>query len=187
MKRILLYIGALLSIIPYATVSAESITHNFDDMYDASPKQLVITPGSSSKLATTTTDDDLTYTVSGSTNAKFWLDLHNREGSKVISINLPSKNDFVTVYSPTDAVAQVTIRYYYPEDPSSDDIKVYASADGSSYSDMSATGGSRGIINANIPIGSQYIKIVNKGNTSISIYYIQYTLQTCNCFRYVPE
>lgn len=153
-------------------------------MYTASPKRLVVASGN--KSATTTTDD-LTYTVSGGSSARFWLDLHNSEGSKVISINLPSKNDFVTVYSPTDAIAQVTIRYYYPESPSSDDIKVYASADGSSYSDVSANGGTRGIIHANIPIGNQHIKIVNEGNTSISIYYIQYTLQTCNCFRYVPE
>ena len=153
-------------------------------MYTASPKRLVV--ASSNKSATTTTDA-LRYTVSGSANAKFWLDLHNSEGSKVISINLPSKNDFVTVYSPTDAIAQVTIRYYYPERPSFDDIKVYASADGSSYSDMLATGGPRGLINANIPIGNQHIKIVNVGNTSISIYYIQYVTETCNCFRYVPE
>lgn len=153
-------------------------------MYTASPKRLVVASGN--KSATTT--DALRYTVSEkSANAKFWLDLHNSEGSKVISINLPSKNDFVTVYSPTDAIAQVTIRYYYPESPSSDDIKVYASADGSSDSDVSANGGTRGIIHANIPIGNQHIKIVNEGNTSISIYYIQYTLQTCNCFRYVPE
>ena len=184
MKRILLYIGALLSIIPFATVSAESITHNFNEMYTASPKRLVV--ASDNKSATTTTDD-LTYSVSGGSSTRFWLDLHHGSGFQVISINLPSKNDFVTVYSPTDAVAQVYFRYYYPDKPVSDNIKVYASADGSSYSDVSATGGSRGIINANIPIGSQYIKIVNEGNTSISVYYIQYTLQNCNCFRYVPE
>ena len=184
MKRILLYIGALLCIIPFATVSAESITHNFNEMYTASPKRLVVASGN--KSATTTTDD-LTYTVSGGSSTRFWLDLHHGSGFQVISINLPSKNDFVTVYSPTDAVAQVYFRYYYPDKPVSDNIKVYASADGSSYSDVSATGGSRGIINANIPIGSQYIKIVNEGNTSISVYYIQYTLQNCNCFRYVPE
>ncbi len=186
MKRILSYIGfaILLAVIPFSVMRGEDITHNFDEMYDASPKRLVVASGN--KSATTTTDD-LTYTVSGGSLTRFWLDLHNREGSKVISINLPSKYDYVTIYSPTDAVAQVYFRYYYPADPSSDDIKVYASADDSSYSDVSATGGSRGIINANIPIGSQYIKIVNKGNTGISIYYIQYTLQTCNCFRYVPE
>ncbi len=187
MKRILPYIIVLiLSVIPFSFVVGEPITHNFNEMYTASPKQLVLTPGSSSKLATTTIDD-LAYTIYGSTNAKFGMDLHHSLGLQVVSVNLPSKNDSVIVYSPTDAIAQVYIRYYYQDKPTIDNIKVYASSDGSSYSDTSATLSSRGNITANIPGGSQYIKIVNEGNTGISIYYMNYTIENCNCFRYVPE
>lgn len=189
MKRILPYIIVLiLSLIPFSFVVGETITHNFNGMYIASPKQLVITPKSSNKTATATTDDlTFTYTISGSENAKFGMDLHHSLGLQVVSVNLPSKNDSVIVYSPTDAIAQVYIMYYYPDKPTIDNIKVYASSDGSSYRDTSATLSSRGNITANIPRGSQYIKIVNEGNTAISIYYMNYTIENCNCFRYVPE
>lgn len=181
MKRILPYIIVLiLSLIPFSFVVGEPITHNFNEMYNASPKQLVLaTP--SYKSATTTTDD-LTYTISGSTEAKFWLDLHY---SSVISVNLPSMNDSVIVASPSEAVRQVWILFY----PSStyEQLKVYASADGTSYGGELDAEYVDGRVIANLPSGSHYLKVKNTGKTSISIYQMEYRIENCNCFRYVPE
>ncbi len=180
MKRIFRYFGALLvASIPFSAVLGDVITHDFNQM-NAKPRTINFGTGNTSA---TTTTDDITYTCGGTATAKFYTDHVHKS---VISINLLSNTDYVIVFSPLEPIASVRISYY-SESTVYTNLKIYASSDGSDYGSPLSALYESSVINAEIPIGSHYLKIRNEGSTKISITEMKYTRETCNCFRYVPE
>ena len=180
MKRIFRYFGALLvASIPFLAALGDEIAHDFNEM-NATPRTINFGPGNTSA---TTTTDDITYTCGGTATAKFNTD---HVYTSKISINLLSNTDYVIVSSPSEPIASVRISYY-PASTVYTNLKIYASSDGSDYGSPLSALYESSVINAEIPIGSHYLKIRNEGRTKISIIKMEYTRQTCNCFRYVPE
>ena len=181
MKRIFRYFGALLvASFPFVAALGDEIAHDFNEM-NTMPRTINFEDGNTFARPTT---DDITYTCGGTATAKFYTD---HVYKLIISINLLSNTDYVIVSSPSEPIASVRISYY-SESTVYTNLKIYASSDGSDYgSPLSALYESR-VINAEIPIGSHYLKIRNEGSTKISIIKMEYTRESCNnCFRYVPE
>lgn len=180
MKRIFRYFGAMLvASIPFVAALGDVITHDFNQM-NASPCTINFEDGNT--FARTKTDD-ITYTCGGTATAKFYTD---HVYKSIISINLLSNTDYVIVSSPSEPIASVKISYY-PGSTVYTNLKIYASSDGSDYGSPLSALYESSFIYAEIPIGSHYLKIRNEGSTKISIIEMEYTRETCNCFRYVPE
>lgn len=194
MKTYVRYIIVCLFTLSPAICRAESrnVTHNFESMYKASPRQLPLE--NPYKTGTTTAASGLvtTYTCNG-TNARIFLDLFNDDRDKVIAINLPDNGNFVT----TDRISnlqRVEISYYSRTAISdlNPDIMVYISTDGTNWNEPDNITYSSWIT-ATFPAGDYYVKILNAndvGTNNVSILEIRYNyvdLSDCpNCFLYKP-
>ena len=184
MKRILSYIGAVLfTIIPFATVSAETITHNFNDMYYADPRTLILSSGNT----VGTTPEDIIYTCGGNATAKFWND--HVFGTK-ISAQLLDYGAYLIISPAIENLTEIAITFE-PTSEVRDNLKVYISEDGSNWGTAlsgDAISYTKGMIRATFPAGNYYIRIFdNNGSYDASILHISYTKENCNCFRYIPE
>ena len=182
MKRILRYFGALLFAgMPFSVIHGEKITHNFQSMN----MKHTIEFESANKYARSTTDA-ITYTCGGTSASKFGLD---HVYKSVMSINLLNYGDYVIISPAIDNLRGVDI-FYEPANEIRNTIQVYLSTDGISWGEP-LTGEDikygKGVINVTPPSGSYQIKIVDtNGSYDASITEIDYMIENCNCFRYVP-
>ena len=183
MKRILWYLGALLFAgMPFSVIQGENVTHNFQSM-NTEPRTIVF---ESDKYARSTTDA-ITYTCGGKSDCKFWLDhVYN----SAMSINLLNYGDYVIISPAIDNLRGFDIFYEPASQMRNTIIQVYLSTDGISWGEP-LTGENinyeKGVINVTPPSGSYQIKIVDtNGSNDTSITGIDYMIENCNCFRYVP-
>lgn len=184
MKRIFRYLGALLFAgMPFSVILGENITHNFQSM-NTEPRTIEFE--SVNKYASSTTDA-ITYTCGGTSTSKFWLDhVYNY----AMSINLLNYGDYVIISPAIDNLRGFDIFYEPANENRNTIIQVYLSTDGISWGEP-LTGENinyeKGVINVTPPSGSYQIKIVDiNGSYDTSITEIDYMIENCNCFRYVP-
>lgn len=183
MKRILRYLGALLFAgMPFSVILGENITHNFQSM-NTEPRTIEFE--SANKYARSTTDA-ITYTCGGTSDCRFWTD---HVSHTFISINLLNNGDYVIISPVIDNLRGFDI-FYEPANEIRNTIQVYLSTDGISWGEP-LTGENityaKGAINVAPPSGSYQIKIVDtNGSYDTSITGIDYMIENCNCFRYVP-
>ena len=183
MKRILRYLGALLFAgMPFSVIHGENITHNFQSM-NTEPRTIEFQ--SNNKYARSTTDA-ITYTCGGKSDCKFWTD---HVSHTFLSINLLNYGDYVIISPAIDNLKGFDI-FYEPASQIRNTIQVYLSTDGISWGEP-LTGENiayaTGVINVTPPSGSYQIKIVDtNGSYDASITEIDYMIENCNCFRYVP-
>ena len=183
MKTYVRYTIICLFTLSSALCGAESrtVSQNFDDMYNASPRTLTVT-----NTNTTGTTDFVSYTCNG-TKAEIFLDLFNPEGSKKIAINLKESGNFVTT-TVVSSLESVVISCGSQKEKSY--IKVYISTDGISWREPDNINYSS-YITATFAAGDYYVKILNNASSNnVSIFEISYTyvdLSGCpNCFIYKP-
>jgi hypothetical protein len=183
MKRILRYLGALLFAgMPFSVIHGENITHNFQSM-NTEPRTIEF---ESDKYASSTTDA-ITYTCGGTSDCRFWID---HVSHTFISINLLNNGDYVIISPAIDNLRGFDIFYEPANEKRETIIQVYLSTDGISWGEA-LTGENinyeKGVINVTPPSGSYQIKIVDiNGSYDTSITEIDYMIENCNCFRYVP-
>lgn len=132
------------------------------------------------------TKDAITYTCGGKSASKFGLD---HVYKSVMSINLLNYGDYVIISPAIDNLRGFDI-FYEPASQIRNTIQVYLSTDGISWGEP-LTGENityaKGVINVTPPSGSYQIKIVDtNGSYDASITEINYMIENCNCFRYVP-
>lgn len=131
-----------------------------------------------------------TYTCTG-TNAEFWKDLINASSYKVISINLPDANNFVTT-SAIEDLAGIQI-LHYPNTGGNvpcTNITLQLSRDSVHWTDAIVQDGmyTNSYINANFVPGRYFVRLTNTNGTDVSIYKIIYRFDSgCNCVLYIPE
>lgn len=160
-----------------------TIPHDFDAMFNASPKKLEVT---NSNKTGTSTEDGIVYTCTGS-KAEIFLDLFNPEGSKKMAINLKESGNFVTT-TVVSSLQSVVISCGSQKEKSY--IKVYISTDGINWREPDNISYST-YITATFAAGDYYVKILNSASSNnVSIFEIRYTyidLSGCpNCFIYKP-
>ena len=183
MKRILRYFGALLFAgMPFSVIHGENITHNFQSM-NTEPRTIEF---QSANTYARSTKDAITYTCGGTSASKFGLD---HVYKSVMSINLLNYGDSVIISPAIDNLRGFDI-FYEPANEKRNTIQVYLSTDGISWGEP-LTGENiayaKGVINVTPPSGSYQIKIVDtNGSYDASITEIDYMIENCNCFRYVP-
>lgn len=129
---------------------------------------------SGNKVGTT---DFVTYTCSG-TSAEFGV------YKGVIFLCLPKNGSTVT----TSQIGNFKhLDFYYDSSVNClSTMKISISEDGSTWTDITASAtGIKGVVNVDMPTpGSYYLKIQNTYSTnSFYISQIQYTTESCNCFK----
>lgn len=145
-------------------------TENFNTMNGSG----TITFTSGNKVGTT---DFVTYTCSG-TNAEF----ASRGGA--IFLSLPKNGSTVT----TSLISNFKhLEFYYDSSANClSTMRISISEDGSSWTNITASAtGIKGSVSVDIPTpGDYYLEIKNLNSTnSFYISQIQYTTESCNCFR----
>lgn len=145
-------------------------TEDFNAMTGAG----TITYSSANKVGTT---DFVTYTCSG-TNAEFGV------YKGVIFLCLPKNGSTVT----TSLISNFKhLDFYYDSSVNCLSTMIISiSEDGSSWTDITASAtGIKGVVNVDmLTPGSYYLKIQNTYSTnSFYISQIQYTTESCNCFK----
>ena len=146
-------------------------TEDFNAMTGAG----TIAYSSANKVGTT---DFVTYTCSG-TSAEFGV------YKGVIFLCLPKNGSTVT----TSLISNFKhLDFYYDSSVNClSTMRISISEDGSSWTDItaSATGIIKGVVNVDMPTqGSYYLKIQNTNGTyPFYISQIQYTTESCNCFK----
>jgi len=151
---------------------SEKVPHNFSTLN--SKKQIEFF--SANKVAKT---DLLTYKCTG-TSAEFGSD-----GLSIV-IKLPSKNSFVTT-TRVDELKRIMICTNDSKTPSN--FEIYLSKDSVDFGSALSEGitYSSGSIDAAFPRGNYYVRIVNTVTTNTTaMTQIDYYLDHCNCFEYVP-
>lgn len=146
-------------------------TENFNTMNGSG----TITFTSGNKVGTT---DFVTYTCSG-TNAEF-----AGYGVQGVCLCLPKSTSTVT----TSLISNFKhLQFnYFPSANYLSTMVISISEDGSSWTDITSSAtGIKGVVNVDMPTpGSYYLKIQNTYSTnSFYIYQIQYTTESCNCFK----
>lgn len=151
-------------------------TENFNTMNGSG----TITFTSGNKVGTT---DFVTYTCSG-TNAEF-----AGYGVQGVCLCLPKSTSTVT----TSLISNFKhLQFnYFPDNknyltPPSTTMRISISEDGSSWTNVTESAeGMNGVVNLDIPTpGNYYLKIQNtNGSKPFYISQIQYTTESCNCFR----
>ncbi len=134
-----------------------------------------ITFTSGNKVGTT---DFVTYTCSG-TNAEF-----AGYGVQGVCLCLPKSTSTVT----TSLISNFKhLQFnYFPSANYLSTMIISISEDGSSWTDITSSAtGIKGVVNLDMPTpGSYYLKIQNTYSTnSFYISQIQYTTESCNCFK----
>lgn len=175
MKR-LTHISVLLLFLlssAFCRAESEKVEQNFQNLINKS----AITFSSDKKVAET---DLLTYTCHG-TKAEFGSD-----GTRAV-IKLVNKNDSVT----TTRVDELTRLFIYCNKTGTpSNIQIYLSKDGVDYGSPLSAGVEylgAGTIDAAFPRGNYYVKIVNTtGSNTFFIKHIDYYMDHCNCFEYIP-
>ncbi len=126
--------------------------------------------------------DFVTYTCTG-TNAKIWM------YDTQICICLPKNGSTVTT-SLISNFKHLQFNYYPTTEnyltPPSTTMRISISEDGSSWTEITSSAtGIKGVVNVDMPTpGSYYLKIQNTNGTyPFYISQIQYTTESCNCFR----
>lgn len=152
-----------------ALCRAESVSHNFNEMFAAGTLTFPNSPDYSIGVA-----DGITYT--GSTGGGFGY-------SGGYCIALP--NNGVIQTSP--AIADLTrVTFYHNKKGSAPTgVKVYISTDNSNWTEISssATYGSSSI-DAPMPTkGNYYIKLVNKSGATVNFLSVLYAYESCRCLR----
>lgn len=125
----------------------------------------------------TATTDLLTYTCYGTgTFAAI---------NYIPHLTLPGRNDTVKT-TRVDELKRITI--YLNKSGEASNIKIYLSKDGVTFGDaLSAEYSSSGMIDAGFPRGNYYVIIVNDvASNTFAIKKIDYYMDHCNCFEYVP-
>lgn len=179
MKKALVF---LLFILSFGTAGAENdtIIHDFDDLFNAVPRQLTLT--NSYKQGQV---GDVIYVCEGSDKyARFYQDLEFPAGHKVIAINLPQKNDCVTT---TQFNNLKKIVLYFTQSGKSKP-KIELSTDSVNWGDgMTKSVYSPFSLEFDTP-GDYYVRIYNDSTAAISIYQTKFYLveENCNCFTYTP-
>jgi hypothetical protein len=135
-----------------------------------------------SSANTVGTTDFVTYTCSGK-SAEFGV------YKGVICLCLPKNGSTVT----TSLISNFKhLQFnYFPDSknyltPPSTTMRISISEDGSSWTDITASAiGINGLVNVDMPTpGSYYLKIQNTNGTKpFYISQIQYTTESCNCFK----
>ena len=155
-----------------ALCRAESVSHNFNEMYAAGTLTFPNRPDYSIGVA-----DGITYT--GSTGGTF-----ANVGGGIIGISLPNNGVIQTSPAITD-LTRVT--FYHNKGSAPTGVKVYISTDNSNWTEISssATYGSSSI-DAPMPTkGNYYIKLVNKSGATVNFLRVSYTYESCRCLRVV--
>lgn len=172
---LLLLLFSLCTVMGYA--DRETVAQSFNSMY---PSELEL----SADYKTITTDK-VTYTCTGGTT-QFWLD---HQFGTVYSIVLAESVGTVTTTKVNELIGfQILSR----PNSKNDKVKVYVSKDGVDFgtalSGDKITYDKSGTIDVSIPRGNYYIRIVNTNSSSkCSLTRIDYYLDHCNCFEYIPE
>lgn len=175
MKKLTHITVLLLFLLPpvFCRAESEKVEQDFIELN----KKSAITFSSGNKVAET---DLLTYTCNGK-NAEFGSD------GKHYVIQLVNSGEYVTT-TRVDELKRIFIYCNQSETPSN--IQIYLSKDGVDYGSPLSAGVEylgTGTIDAGFPRGNYYVKIVNtKSSNSLFIYKIDYYLDHCNCFEYVP-
>ena len=157
----------------FCRAESEKVEHDFSDLN----KKSAITFSSGNKVAETGL---LTYTCTGK-NAEF-----NSDGSRLV-IKLVNKDEYVT----TTRVDELTRLFIYCNKTGTpSNIQIYLSKNGVDFGSPLSEGVEylgAGTIDAAFPRGNYYVKIVNTtGGNTFFIKQIDYYLDHCNCFEYVP-
>lgn len=174
--RQLTYVFVLVLLILSSAVcraDTERVEHSFNSM--TQPAELEFS--GSNKIATTPL---LTYTCSAT--AVFGFVNPN------IVLTLPNAGDYVTT-TRVNELNRIYILCNKTTTPSN--IKIYLSKNGVDFGEALSGDGveytSSGTIDASFPRGNYYVKIVNDvKNNDIAIRRIDYYLEHCNCFEYIP-
>ena len=131
----------------------------------------------------------VTYTISGSDDAKFWT-----YGGTDIAICLPKNGDFVTTTKITNLervwfTYSPSADYLYDVFPATPTMQILVSNDSTEWSNI-ASGATHSSSSADVLLpsaGDYYVRIKNTGSSKpIYIRVMNYTTQHCNCFRYQP-
>ncbi len=176
MKAVFRSICVFLLVLCVSPLRAETITHNFDELFKGG--KLTLT--NANKKGTTA---EVEYTC-GTGTERFWYDLIY---SSVIAINLPNSGNEVST-SVIEDLTQVRISHFpnteYPN------LKVYVSTDGISWGDpLTAMEYGLGTTFADVPKGNYYLKIANSSSAKLSIIEIRYTTDpsSCACLQVVSQ
>ena len=129
----------------------------------------------------------VTYTISGSDDAKFWT-----YGGTDIAICLPKNGDFVTTTKITNLKRVQTL--YGPADKdylngAYPTMQILFSKDSVDWSDLASIAThSKASANVTLPsAGDYFVRVKNTGSSKpIYIRVMEYATQHCNCFRYQP-
>ena len=178
------FLLGLLTLSPaFCRAESEVVTHNFATLAGAS--KIAFSKyngvGAANKVGTT---DEVVYTC-GTSSAVFGMD---HVYGTIISLTMPNSTSVVTTSPVIEELTQVTL-YFYPSNEKREGVKVYLSADGSSWGE--ALSGEqieydKGVITAHMPRGNYYIKLANTAASPVSVYEIRSQLDHCACFLYVP-
>lgn len=175
MKKLTHITVLLLFLLPpvFCRAESEKVEESFQDLNSKSA--ITFSPGN--KEATT---DLLTYTCTG-TKAEFGSD-----GTRIV-IKLVNSGEYVTT-TRVDELKRIFIYCNNSVTPSN--YKIYLSKDSVDFGTPLSAGIeylSAGTIDATFPRGNYYVRIVNTASSnSLFIKRIDYYLDHCNCFEYVP-
>lgn len=132
--------------------------------------------------------DFVTYTITGGTNARFWMQ------DSYICICLPGNNDLVTTSKITNLkrvwfTYSPSADYLYDVFPATPTMQILVSKDSTEWTNLSSLAThTKGSAEVELPsTGDYYLRIKNTGSSKpIYIRVMNYTTQHCNCFRYQP-
>ena len=172
--QVRIWVLVLLALSPaISRAERETVVHSFHSM--SQPTEIKFT--NSNKTATT---ELTTYTCTG--GSEFGI------ASSKISAILDKGGETVTT-TQVDELVGFMIKYN-PAGESLSNVKIYLAKNGGAFG-AAVSGDSidyqKGVIDVSIPRGNYAIKIVNNDSKTCSIYRIDYYLDHCNCFEYIPE
>lgn len=175
MQHTLKYCLALCFLFICFSLKAATIRHNFNTKSGKGTLVYVDATHYSS------TDDEITYTLSG---ASFYV------VSSVVCLKLSSSGHYTTISPAFHNLHSVEINYI-PNKDLNENLLVQISTNGSKWDTLSPATHEKGHLVANTPTdGDYYVKILRSGGSeTISISQIIYTTTSgdCNCFPYTAE
>ena len=191
MKTTFRIICVSLLVLCAAHLRAETITHDFNALFNSGKLELK-SPYTAGSIG------DTVYTCSGD-KAKFGYENYHTGLDRLISIILP-KNEAVTTTPVIEDLVRVTVKYYTTASYESSSLKLYISEDGSFDGDpIPESRSSRSPFSTNVgidqefefPKGNYYIKLVNEPAFAyeVSIFQIEYKTDpsSCACLQVVSQ